>query len=381
LQRLEQLEHRISFISATSISRNNNNQDAAAQQSHGAVDVAVEAVLHLLDRLLITLQCWAADAGTISNAATASRVEVLVQYVMHGFEMAVSKASRADKQGNGSGQTSSWQQEVNVMTHLGVLRNAVSSRAHQRLQDLERQVPAMQLQLADSMARIQAAESARARCERELQLKSQAVESIQQQLALSQFQLAQLHKMLASGDWQLQQLQQDLMGAKLQLGQAEAAALAQSSELQAVHGRARNAEVILEQQQTMVAEAAAANSGLLEQLQKAVEASRQGILDQRAAASAAATAQQKCQHLQTELAAANARISEVQNAVQESRQRADICTQSAREAQYKAVQTQTLLADARRELDFTQHCLAQLRQDVGGAKPDQQQQQMSQTLQ
>eukprot|EP00775_Hariotina_reticulata_P005424 gene5424-5657_t len=371
LQRVGHLEDRISLLRTTSGIRGGDiNQDAATHQSHLGVEVAAEAAVHLMDRLLVTLQCWAADAGTISNAAAASKVEVLVQHLMHGLEVAASKASRADTQGVHFSQTSSWQQEMNATTHLGVLRSAVSTKAHQRLQELERQLPVMQIQLADGVAQMQAAESARVRLERALQVKCHTVESTQQQLAVSQSQVQQLHKTLARGDWQLQQMQQELTSARLQLRQAEAASVAQSSELQAVNVRARNAEVMLEQQQTMAAEAAAANAGLLEQLQKAVEASRRDVIDQKTASSAAAAAHQQLQHLQAELTAANARITELQNAVKDSWQRADICTQSAREAQFKAVQTQTLLADARRELDFTQHCLAQMRQDQEVNKMD-----------
>lgn len=152
------------------------------------------------------------------------------------------------------------------------------------------------------------------------------------------------------------QMQQALAEAKLDLAQAAAAATAHAGELRAAVSRAAAAEKEWQEQHTGAEEAAAACQQAVEQLAAAVAAARQQALDSAKAAGAAAAAQQQVEVLRVQLVVAQARAAALEADVVECRHKADISIQAARDADYRAVQLNTLLADARREI-FTKRTL------------------------
>jgi predicted nucleic acid-binding Zn-ribbon protein len=82
-------------------------------------------------------------------------------------------------------------------------------------------------------------------------------------------------------------------------------------------------------------------------------AGRQQALEAQTAVAAAAAAAQQVEQLTVQLASLQDRATKVEAETAHSRQQADIGMQAARDAEYRAVQTNTLLADTRREFDFT----------------------------
>lgn len=204
LQKLEVLESRVSYINSTSISSLDGCSDSSCATSK-TVEVAVEAAVHLMERLLVTLQCLAADAATISNTATAAKVEVLVKQLVEGLEAEAAKAQPASiaavgaprRQGAPSGNTLLPAVKASALT---VLRNAAGVSSKQRVQELEQQVSVLQLRLSDSRAQLSEALSSGARLQRSLQLKTRAVASFEQQLAAARAQLQQLQASQAGQD-------------------------------------------------------------------------------------------------------------------------------------------------------------------------------------
>lgn len=337
VEKLDALESRISLVNSSSL----ENSKSAGQ----TVEMAVEGVMHLLERLLVSLQCLAADARTISNAAAAAKVETLVSILMKGLEaQAVNAAGGPGKQ-------------LSSAAALTVLRNAAGTTNKQRVLELEQQVYLLQLQFSDSSSQLTAAASAAARLQRTLQLKLRAVGSLERQVASLESELHHFKASQGHNDSTITQLQQELASVKLDYAQACAAATGQAGELQAAVERAAAAESESQRLQQSATEAAAACDKLAEQMQTAVAAGRQDALEAKKASSIAAAATLQAEQLQAQLAAAIERSSQLERELKDSRQRADISVQSARDAEYRAVQTTTLLADARRALEYTQQLL------------------------
>lgn len=344
LQKLEALESRVSYVNSTSIS--SGHSDGHSGGSSQTVEVAVEAAVHLLERLLVTLQCLAADAGTITNAAAAAQVEVLVAQLMQGIQQAtIATAAGAGAARLGAGPP--------VAAALTALRNAAGVTSKKQSQELQQQVSMLQLQLSERTAQLSAALSASARTDRTLQLKTRAVASLERQLAAASSQLQQLQASQASQDRTIMQLQQELAVARLDHAQLSATATAQAGELQAAVSKAAAVEGELQQSQAAAQESAVACATAMDELAAAVAAARQQALEAQAASAAAAAAAQHVEHLTVQLGTLQERAAKLEAETAHSRQKADIGMQAARDAEYRAVQTNTLLADTRRELDFT----------------------------
>jgi predicted nucleic acid-binding Zn-ribbon protein len=358
LQKLEALESRVSCVNSTSIS--SGSSKAIGSQT---VDIAVEAAVHLLERLLVTLQCLAADAGTISNAAAAAQVEVLIGQLMQGVQQATTAA--AVGAGASAGRLGA---APPVATALTALHNAAAVAGKQRSQELEQRAAMLQLRLSDCTSQLSAALSASARTERTLQLKVRAVSSLERQLAAAGSQLQQLQASQASQERTILQLQQELAVARLDHAQLSAAATAHAGELQAAVSRAALVEGELQQSQAAAQESAASCAKAVDELAAAIAAGRQQALEAQTAVAAAAAAAQQVRQLTVQLVSLQDRATELEAETAHSRQKADIGMQAARDAEYRAVQTNTLLADTRRELDFTLKMLET-------AKQQQQQQQ------
>lgn len=346
LQKLEALESRVSYVNSTSIS--SGHSDGHSGGSSQTVEVAVEAAVHLLERLLVTLQCLAADAGTITNAAAAAQVEVLVAQLMQGIQ----QATIATAAGAGAGAARLGAGPP-VAAALTALRNAAGVTSKKQSQELQQQVSMLQLQLSERTAQLSAALSASARTDRTLQLKTRAVASLERQLAAASSQLQQLQASQASQDRTIMQLQQELAVARLDHAQLSATATAQAGELQAAVSKAAAVEGELQQSQAAAQESAVACATAMDELAAAVAAARQQALEAQAASAAAAAAAQHVEHLTVQLGTLQERAAKLEAETAHSRQKADIGMQAARDAEYRAVQTNTLLADTRRELDFT----------------------------
>jgi len=342
VQRLEGLEARVSLVNSSSLT------GASGVVVERPLDVAVEAALHLLERLLVSMQCLAADAATISNASAASKVEVLIRGIMQGLEAAA------------GGQA---QQQLTVGPSPGsslvVLRNAAGAAGKQRCQELERQLSALQLQLADTSSQLVAAVSANARLQRMLNLKSRAAASLEQQLASAEGQVQRLQASHTCSEGSLMQLQEELASVRLQNARLAGESNARVGELQAAQSRAETAEAAVEQLQAAAAAAGASTVQLTEQLQQALDASRRDVLAATASHVQQAAAALQVEQLQLQLDTASAQLAAQEREVRECRHKADICLQTARDAEYRAVEATTLLADARRELDSSQHLLNQ----------------------
>lgn len=315
------------------------------------MDVAVEAALHLLERLLVSMQCLAADAATITNASSACKVEVLVGSIMQGLEA----AGKQQQLGVGA---------PGGAAGLVLLRNAAGVTVKQRGQELERQLSTLQLQLADTMSQLVSASSANARLQRMLNLKTRAAASLERQMLAVESQLQQLQAGQASSESSLRQLQHELAEARLQQARLSAEGSARAGELQAAQGRAAAAEAALQQLQAAAAATEASTVQLTEQLQQAEEASRQEAVAAATAQGERAAAALKLEQVQQQLEAACMRVADLEREVRECRMKVDICSQAARDAEYRAVETTTMLADVRRELDFSQKLL-QTRAAVG----------------
>jgi chromosome segregation ATPase len=346
LQKLETLESRVSYVNSTSIASvgSNGYKEGGSQ----TMEVAVEAVVHLLERRLITLQCLAADAGTISNAAAAAQVEVLVAQLMQGIQQATTAAAAGA--GAGSGRLGAVPPVAGALT---ALRNAAGVTGKQRSQELEQQVSMLQLQLSKCTAQLSASLSASARTDRTLQLRTRAVTSLERQLAAASSQLQQLQASQASQDRTIMQLQQELAVARLDHAQLAGAATAHEGELQAAVSRAAAVEGELQQSQSAAQESASSCAKAMDELAAAVAAARQQALEAQAASASAAAAAQQVEQLTVQLGTLQDRAAKLEAEIAHSRQKADIGMQAARDAEYRAVQTNTLLADTRRELDFT----------------------------
>jgi chromosome segregation ATPase len=330
LQRLEDLESCVSLVSSGRLSSSSTAPDGRT------LDAGIEAALHMLERLLVSMQCLAADAATISNASNACKVEELVSGIMQGLETAA-------EQGAGM---------PGAAASLVVLRNAAGTAGKQRCQELERQLSALQLQLADTMSQLVSASSANARLQRMLNLKTRALASLERQLGAVESQRLQAAQ--ASSNSTLAQLQGDLAEARLQQAKLAADRISHAGELQAAQSRTSSAEAALEHMQAAAAATEACTVQLTERLEQAMEVSRHAAVAAAAAQGQHAAAALKAEQLQQQLTAAGTRVEALEREVRECRHRVDICSQAARDAEYRAVETTTMLADVRRELDFSQ---------------------------
>lgn len=335
LERVDGLEGRISFVHCVSV----ENGKAAGQ----TMDIAVESAMHLLERLLVTLQCLAADAGTISNAAAACKIETLVSSLMQGLQEPDASIAGG--------------RHFHAAAALTVLRNATGASNKERIHELERQVALLQLQYTDSSSQLTAAASSAARLQRTLHLKMRAAASLERQLTGLDSELHQLRSSQAHNNMTIMQLQQELARSKHMYAEASNTMTVQAGELQAAVGRAAAAESQLQQLQQTAADAATDRTNLAEQMQQAVAAGRQDALEAKKAFSAAAAASLQAHQLQDQLTAAEERCCKLEGELKDSRQRADISVQSARDADFRSVQTTTLLADTRRALEYAQQLL------------------------
>lgn len=333
--KVEELQCRVSLV---------NSSVCEAEDGTGqTVEAAVDKAVYLLERFLVTLQCLAADAGTISNAASAAKVEILIRDLMQGLEAAVTAATEHG--------------QLSAAAALTVVRNAAASTTKQRIKELEQQTTAGELRLQETSSQLELALSATARVQRALMLKTRAVASLERHNMALMSQLQQLRAGQASNELVLSQMQDELTESKCDCGQAVAAASANARELQAALGRAAAAEDEVKRLQRLADEATQRHAECSQQMQKAVAASRNDALEARQAASGAAAAGLQVEQLQAKLAAAEERCAKLQKEVQESRQRAEVSVQSARDAYYREVQTTTLLADTRRALECSQQLL------------------------
>jgi hypothetical protein len=349
-QRLESLETRVSFSSSSSSS--SSLQDCCGGSS--SVAAAGEAALHLLERVLVFLQCLAADAGTISNAAAASKVEVLVDSMMTGLAKAAAAAAAA---GGGSRSQPQQQQHAagvlaNPATGIVLLRNAAGAAGKQHCQELEQQLSALQLALGDTAGQLAAANSNNSRLQRALHLKTRAVASLERQLGAVELQLVHAQAGAADASASATKLQQELTAVRMERAQLRGTCTARAGELSAALSRAGVAEAGLQQLQAAGAAAEASLLELTAQLQAAVEASRRDGAAAVAARAQAAAAVLQAEQLAQQLEGATARAEQLASEVGACRLKADICAQAARDAEYRAVETTTLLADARREMCF-----------------------------
>lgn len=294
----------------------------------------------MLERLLVSMQCSAADAATISNASNACKVEELVGGIMQGLEAAAEQQQGAGRPG--------------AAASLVLLRNAAGTAGKQQCQELERQLSTLQLQLADTMSQLVSASSANARLQRMLNLKTRAAASLERQLGAVESQLQRLQAAQASSDSALAQLQEELAEARLRQAKLAAESSSRAGELQAAQSRASSAEAALEQSQAAAAATETCAVQLTEQLQQAMEVSRHEAVAAAAARGQHAAAALKAEQLQQQLTAAGTRVEALEREVRECRHKVDICSQAARDAEYRYVETTTLLADVRRELDFSQ---------------------------
>lgn len=350
LHQVEALESRVSLVDSSRLSGDFSTEQGCR------LDVAVESVLHLLERLLVFMQCLAADAATISNASNAVKVEVLVGAIMQACEAA----------GRGHSQQPQMCGQSGAATGLVWVRNAAGTASKQRCQELEGQVFALQLQVADTSSQLAAAVSANARLQRVANLQTRAAANLERQLLAVQSELQQLQCSKADREGILLQLQQELASSRLLQARAAAESTAQAGELQAAEGRARAAEGARQEAHAAADAASEATVRLTEQLQLAMEASQHDVLVAATAQGAQAAAALRVDQLQQQLATTAGRVVELEHEVKECRHKADICVQAARDAEYRAVETTTLLADARRENEFSQHLLLVLQQGQQG---------------
>jgi hypothetical protein len=340
LQQLESLESRVSLVSSSSLSISSGTPQGQT------LDAAIEAALHLLERLFVSMQCLAADAATISNASNACKVEVLVGGIMQGLEAAAGQQQQQQQQ-QGSGPPG-------AAANLVLLRNAAGAAGKQRCSELERQLSTLQLQLADTMSQLVSMSSANARLQRMLNLKTRAAASLDRQVGAVETQLQHMQAQQAATDSSMAQMQQELAAARLQQSKASAECSARAAELQAAQSRANVVEAALQQLQAAAEATEASTDQLTERLQQAMEKSRQEVTATAGAQRQHAAAALQAEQLQQQLTVASARVAELEKEVRECRHKVDICSQAARNAEYRAVETTTRLADLRREFDLSQ---------------------------
>jgi chromosome segregation ATPase len=339
LQRLEALESRVSLVSSSSLSISSSTPQGQT------LEAAIKAALHLLERLFVSMQCLAADAAIISNASNACKVKVLVGGILQGLEAAAGQQQQQQQQGSGP---------PGAAASLVLLRNAAGAAGKQRCSELERQLATMQLQLADTMSQLVSMSSANARLQRMLNLKTRAAASLERQVGAGETQLQHMQAQQAAADSSMVQLQQELAAARLQQSKAAAECSTRAAELQAAQSRADAVEAALQQLQAAAEATEASTVQLTERLQQAMDTSRQEVTATAAAQRQHAAAALQAEQLQQQLTVASERVAELEKEVRECRHKVDICSQAARNAEYRAVETTTRLADLRREFDLSQ---------------------------
>ena len=297
----------------------------------------------LLEHVIASLQCLAADAAIISSSTAAAEVEALTAALVDG----VAGLCKSRKE----------QKEVTQ-----VVRHAAAAAAEAQQGSLLQQLEAARLAGSTFEKDLQTATAENAKITRALKLKERALQSLEKQKVLVEQQAGQLRVALLQAEEELRSTSQQLAEALLQKETFGEGLSTKKKELEASVVELQEVEAAAQQAKDAAAAAMQLVGEVSQKLEECMVSMREEARGAAAAASQCVVLEAQVQRLQGELAATQEAAARLQVKSDESWHQAQLCTEAARDAEFRAVETTMVLADTRRALEMTEQRLRQLQE-------------------
>lgn len=310
----------------------------ALLQKVACLEVAAQQAAGLLDAMLSSLQCLAADAAPIADSALLARVEGLVGSISDSLLEAAAT-------GRGAPPAAA----------LPALHRSVAAAARRQAAELEGMLGSENAARGELERKLREAAAAAERADRALQLKERAVASLERQLAAANASVASLRFALSHAESQAIAAQAAAAEAAGARDRMRSASAAREAEMKAAAQAAVMTEGELASERERGAAAAEAARQLRGALSEASEAAAGWEARATAAAAEASTAARAAARLEGELAIVQGGLEAAVARAQQSASEASVTKRAAREAEIKAAEAMLQLADEVRAREAAAH--------------------------
>jgi chromosome segregation ATPase len=295
----------------------------------------------LLEHIVASLQCLAADAAIISSGTAAAEIEAFTSALVDGVADLCSKEQKAAAK---------------------VIQQAATAAAEACQGDLSQQLSAEHLAVSALEKQLDLATTDNGKLSRALRLRERALESLEKQRAAVQQQSEQLRAVLWSAEDELRSTRQQLAEVLSQKEVLGDSLTTKQKDLEASVARLEGAEIAAQQAR----DAASAAMQVVGELSRKLE---EVTLTMREEAGSTAAAESQCmalgvqvERLQGELSAAKKAAAEAGVKADENWHQAQLSIEAAREAEFRAVKMTMVLADTRRALEMTEQRVKQMQE-------------------